>query len=330
MDGESGLLVDELICRSLKGSTSDTEDKLLLEWRRTVEANEQYYQDLVHLLRLTEVVAGSQATPAPAATDLIALAVDERGALSSGGRPREAPRRGWLIALALAASVLLAIPVGWYALRPFQREFNMGAGEFITGPTETTTITLGDGTVVRLAPRSRLRVMDAPGRREVFLHGRAYFAVASMERMRFRVNTDQGDVVVLGTQFEVKADEELRVVVIEGRVTLGADGQNVNVNAGEMSMATNGMVTPPVKVDVQPIIAWVGRFVAFQSTPLHEAAKVLARMYHKRVIVTDRALGELTITGWYMDRDFEEIVTIICGVLDANCSIQNGTATIRP
>ena len=54
-----------------------------------------------------------------------------------------------------------------------------GATEVVTGATELATVQLGEGSVVRLAPSSRLRVL-AGRERAVHLEGRAFFAVERM------------------------------------------------------------------------------------------------------------------------------------------------------
>ena len=55
-----------------------------------------------------------------------------------------------------------------------------GATEVVTGATELATVQLGEGSVVRLAPSSRLRVL-AGRERAVSLEGRA-FASAGLSR----------------------------------------------------------------------------------------------------------------------------------------------------
>lgn len=229
---------------------------------------------------------------------------------------------------AIAASMIVAIGAFYYTLRANVNEFRMDSGEYASGPSETTTATLADGTIVRLGPNSRLRIHDIPNRREVTLDGHAYFAVTPMPERPFHVHTAVGEAIALGTRFDVRAGQDLRVVVVEGKVSVGTARDRVHVTAGEMSMVTNGVVTKPVKVEVRPMVAWVGRFIAFQSTPLHDVANELAAEYNTRVIIADSALASETITGSYTNRRLEEIITIICGVLGAECSVQNGTATI--
>jgi ferric-dicitrate binding protein FerR (iron transport regulator) len=327
-------IIDELISRSVKGRTTAAEEQQLVVWRQASRDNETYFKELVRLLEAAIAVGSNhQSNAMPTAADLIELAEAEAGDARDAGvvelhRHRRSGTR-WGPAFAVAATIgLIALGGAWYHTHVSTPDFQLGAGEFVTGPSETGTVTLSDGTVVRMAPKSRLRVEDTPGRRDVFLTGKAYFSVAKMEEYPFRVRTRGGDAVALGTRFEVKAEEDVRVVVAEGRVALEGGTGRVEVDAGEMSILMNDTPSAPVQVDVGPILDWVGSFVAFQSTPLRKAAAELEREYDTRVIVADSAFADLTITGWYVDRSFEEVITIICGVLGAPCSIQNGTATI--
>lgn len=318
-------VIDELISRSVKRRMTDVEEEQLAMWRSVSPANELYFQELSRLLRAA--THGDSIVGAPKAADLIELA-----GIGRSDDDRRRPRQAlpvWGYPLLIAATITLVALGGlWYHARTSIPAFQLGAGEFVTGPSETGTVTLSDGSVVRMAPRSRLRVLDTPDRRDVFLTGKAYFAVAKMERYPFRVRTHAGDATALGTRFEVKVTEEVRVVVAEGRVAFQGGTGAVELGAGEMSILLSDAPSAPVKVDVAPLLEWVGRFVAFQSTPLHRVATELEREYGRGVVIADSALLELTITGRYIDRSFEEVITIICSVLGAPCSIENGTATI--
>src|SRR5687768_17470922 len=67
---------------------------------------------------------------------------------------------GWSLA---GAGLLTAAAIGFFVLRPdlpTSGETAFGTGELVTGSSESTTVRLGDGSVVRLGPDSRLRVID--------------------------------------------------------------------------------------------------------------------------------------------------------------------------
>ncbi|MGH7475237.1 MAG: FecR family protein [Longimicrobiales bacterium] len=324
--------MDELISRHWKRRTSPDEEWALQAWRDASDRNERYYQELIRLLELAATVENSGRILQPPAAALIHLA--EAGTAEESASSSPGWKRRWLIpVLATAAGLILVLGATQQLRRSGAPDIRLGAGEFHTGPGENATVTLGDGTVVRLAPASRLRVEDVPGQRLVHLDGKAYFAVAPMEGLPFRVRTRAGEAAALSTRFEVKVDgtdDDLRVVVVEGRVAVIAAGRRVELNAGHMSTVSAGAVSPPVKIDFQPMVAWVGQFMAFHATPLRQVVEELEREYGARVVLTDSALARVTVTGWYLDRSFEEVVAIVCGVVSARCSIEDGTATMSP
>jgi transmembrane sensor len=120
-------------------------------------------------------------------------------------------------------------------------------------------------------------------------------------------------------------------VVLEGRVALGSGGKQVEVRAGEVSRISRGTTTAPVRVgNVEPLVPWLDRFIVFQATPLGEVARELEATYDVKVEVTDSALAQQTVTGWYADKTFPEVFSIVCEVLQAECSIRDGVARVSP
>lgn len=331
--------IDELIARSRKHETTAAEDEQLLAWRRASERNEPYHRDLVRMLDGVETAALDEAIPDPPPVGALATRGETQTtpgqnawAHHERSRHREPSRWKWWGAPAVAAAIIVGLLLGRAPWGPTSSEpFAFGAGKFVTGPAEMATIILGDGSVVRLAPESRLEILGASDSRDLALEGTAYFAVAPMDDYPFRVVTEAGEAQVLGTRFELRAlGDDLRLVVLEGRVALGADDDNIEVGAGEMSLVSQGKTGVPVKVeDVKPLIGWLGRFIVFQRAPLRDAARELEDEYGVRIEVTDSVLARQTITGWYVDRTFEEVLMIVCGVLRAECSLEDGVARIR-
>ena len=322
--------MEELISRALKGQVSEAEAAKLRDWRSASEANESRYQEVAWLVGVAQdALLHAPAPQAPDALSLVSRA--SRRAWHFEARPALWARKGvrWGAGLAVAAAAAIA----WLVFSPIMRHddsFQFGAGEFVTGPSETATVVLGDGTVVRLAPDSRIRIPGVEGSREIFLTGTAYFSVVEMPDYPFRVRTQAGEAVVLGTRFELRSEnEDLRLVVLEGSVAFGAAGTPVVVKAGEMSRVSRGTTSAPVKVaDVGSMVPWLRRFIVFQSTPLKDAVAELEREYDIDIEVRDSSLAEETLTGWHADRDFSDVLATVCEVLQASCTVQEGTATI--
>jgi ferric-dicitrate binding protein FerR (iron transport regulator) len=83
-------------------------------------------------------------------------------------------------------------------------------------------------------------------------------------------------------------------------------------------------------VDLRPLLGWLGDFLAFQSTPLHEVAREIEAMYGVRVRLPDSALGARTVTAVFSGEPVEQVLTVVCRIVDAHCLFQDSVATIEP
>ena len=324
MSGEPTPSVDALIERALRGEASESELAWLAAWRAASPENERLYRRTERLVAEARGL-GADAAPVPrrpTAEDVVARVALARHRRGSAVRTvaRWAP---W--AAAAAAVLVAALDIG----RPRGAGAGWTPAEVITGPSELATVKLGDGSVVRLAPASRLRV---PGGRprEVMLEGRAFFAVAEVDAQPFLVRTSAATAKVLGTRFELATEEDgVRLRVLEGRVALEAPENRVEVAAGEESAVRHGAASHPIRLaNPNSVLAWLGRFVAFQATPLHEAAREIERLYGVTVIVADSTLAAQTITATFTDRPLDDVVGVLCAVLNARCTTGDGVVTI--
>jgi len=166
--------------------------------------------------------------------------------------------------------------------------------------------------------------------REVTLEGRAFFAVEHMARHPLRVHTRVGEARVIGTRFELVTNaDRLDLRVVDGTVALSTQRDHIDVAAGEESGVRNGAVTRPTRVAAPTTVAtWVGTFLAFQATPLGEAAREIERVYSTPVTISDSALSRETITASFTDRPVQDVVNVICSVLNAHCRVQDGRVRI--
>lgn len=282
--------------------------------------------------RLPALVTGG---PTPVAREVIGRLAARRPESEHGGEARRGggvrASRRWFFA---AAAILgLGIPIA-LLVRPDSHDIELGFGAdaFVTGPAETATITLRDGSVVKLASQSRLDLEPTRSERRVSLDGQAFFAVAPMSGRPFVVRTAKGEVRVTGTRFDLATrGDDLQLVVVEGRVAVSASGLEGEIRAGQMGRVVNGTPLPVLEVDdPHELSAWVGQFIAFQSTPLADAAREIMRHYPVRIVVTDSAVAKRTITAWFSDWSLEDVMTVVCTVAEARCSTEGDVITIEP
>lgn len=326
--------MNELIIRLLQGKATEAEEKELRAWRQASPVNEEHYGEVTRVWALSGRAHPKASRRAPAAQDLIRRA----GSRPTHTVPLQARTRRRRISswttrgVAAAALVVLGLGIGelW---SPADRGVPaLGAAEITTGVAELATVRLGDGSIVRLGPQSRLRVTGEGTDREVWFDGRAFFAVAQREGEPFRVRSRAGDALVLGTRFEIRVKEDdLRLAVVEGRVALSTGEAEVQVNAGEVSHAAGGAAPTVAEIeDVRSMLGWMGQFLVFQSTPLEQVARELEQHYDIRVRVVDEGVAQRTVTAWFTDESVEDVLMMICRVADVHCSLSDGLATIEP
>jgi transmembrane sensor len=298
---------DALIARALRGEASADERERLAQWRAESADNDRRYEAVARLLDAARELPRPR-LPRPRGTRPTAAAIIARST-----RHHSAPNewRRW-VPWAVAAAAIIGAAVA--VLRRSAME-TLGA-DVVTGATELATVELRDGSVVRLAPSSRLRLR---GMRAVELTGRAFFAVAKMPGRPFIVRTQFAAAQALGTRFEITTRrDDLRLTVVEGRVALSTVSNRVEVNAGETSDVGRGAASAPVAAR-DTAVRWIGNFLAFQATPLREAIREVERLHGVHVDIRDSMLAQQTVTATFTDQNAQQVMTVLCSILNARC-----------
>ena len=153
---------------------------------------------------------------AKAEANVVALREAPLRQASAVAAPRR--RRIWVRA-AMAAGLALAAGGAWLAASSADRGML-----YATTLGERRVVTLADGSVVTMAPSSRIEVALAPSERDIWLRaGEADFKVAHDKARPFRVHAGTSVVQAVGTQFSVNRLPSGTVVeVTEGVVKLSA------------------------------------------------------------------------------------------------------------
>ena len=323
--------MDNLIIRVLNGDASPFEVQRLSRWRDESPENEALFRELSKVWELTAPEPGEKTSAHPPVAEVLkaaeALGVDEGSASedsqeasppsSPGGTRVLKPRRPWRSWGLMAASVT-ALAIGLRAMGPLGPN---PLAEYRAPSGETLTVTLNDGSFVRMAEGSLLRVWDESSQREVSLEGKAFFAVTRDESRPFTVRTDHGDIRVLGTRFEVGESEDgVRAVVVEGLVSLSNEAGAVEVPAGSMARMSEGVAPVAEEApDLWSLLDWPDGILVFQETPLVEVAAEVSRHFQQPLRVADPELGSRRITAWFQWESFTDVSDAICAVVGAPC-----------
>ncbi len=182
---------------------------------------------------------------------------------------------------------------------------------------------LSDGTCVYLNAESTITFPKKfmGDKREVILEGEAYFHVAASKEHPFIVKTRDMDILVTGTEFNVKAypDEfNVQTTLLRGKVTVFggfAKKESIEIEPGQQAEWDRGNVTLRVQnVDPDLFVAWKNGYFIFRQDRLEDIMKTLARWYDMDVIYLEESVKNMTFAG-KLDRS--EDITPILNVLRA-------------
>lgn len=164
-------------------------------------------------------------------------------------------------------------------------------------------LVLPDGTRIYLNAGTTLRYPDhfAGGSREIFLSGEAYLEVSRDTSRPFIVRTDDMDVRVLGTVFNVNAYPDgsyVRTTLVEGKVETSCGGERIVMKPGTQvayDKATRQADYFPV--DVRHFISWKDGYYDFRDMTLGELMQIFVRWYDVDVRFANPLLENLRFSG---------------------------------
>lgn len=226
-------------------------------------------------------------------------------------------RRWWPVAI--AASLLIAVGIGGYALAPrFVRHTQMQEARFDTPVGGRKIVSLADGSRIELNTQSVVRTAVDEKSRDVWLDsGEAYFEVKHREDEPFVVHAGSRTITVLGTKFSVRRDKDrVTVNVIEGRVRVD-DGQGRNtsaaiITAGDTAIARAGstLIAPKSEERVEGALAWRDGMLTFDLIPLSEVAAEFNR-YNRTQLAVDPSVASIPIGGTFQASNVDAFVRLL-------------------
>ncbi len=240
--------------------------------------------------------------------------------------------RRWLtaaVAMAAVVGLSLGLPSLWRVrpVAPLPVGVGTTALHFETGHGEQLSRRLEDNSVLHLNTDSAVTIRFSKTQRLVTLtSGQAEFEVAHDPARAFRVLTGSAEVVAIGTQFDVRLEEDSTVVtVIEGRVAVGPSpmlekrGTNpndapryVHVGADQQIRVTEAeWPATPISVDAQHTTAWLHREIVFDHEPLERVAAEFNRYAPKPIEIATPALQNLQISGAFATDDTDAFIAFL-------------------
>lgn len=180
-------------------------------------------------------------------------------------------------------------------------------------------LTLEDGTSVWLNSRSTLHypASFAKDQRRVEIEGEAYFEVAGEAGRPFIVSSDEYEMEVLGTTFNVSGYPEtgyVRTSLIEGSLMVynGKNkAENIILKPSQQVTIEDGRMKVE-RIPDKGYFLWTEGIYSFNNEPLDNILRKLELYFDIEIIVNDPSIYSWEYTGKFRQRDgIDEILKVI-------------------
>ncbi len=177
---------------------------------------------------------------------------------------------------------------------------------------------LPDGSIGFLNSGASLRYpVQFAAERSVDLIGEAYFDVVHNEKQPFHVNTKNLDIRVLGTKFNVIAndDESTEEVILQsGKVDVSSQaGKQLAILKPneELSLDTKQRTFVKRQVEASQYTSWKDGKLVFRNENMQQVARRLSRWYNAQVVVDDHQLDDYTFHATFIDEPLDEVLKLL-------------------
>lgn len=181
-----------------------------------------------------------------------------------------------------------------------------------------TKFQLPDGSTGYLNSGSRLKYpVRFNGERKVELSGEAFFDVVHNTKMPFHVNTRNLDIKVLGTTFNVIANEDEpteEIVLQTGSVDVSSrSGKQLAVLSPneQLTLDIEKRTFAKKEVEASQYTTWKEGKLVFRNENMQQVARRLSRWYNAEVVVDDRMLDDYTFHATFIDEPLDEVLKLL-------------------
>jgi len=224
--------------------------------------------------------------------------------------------------------------------------------ENVNTSKNTITVTLPDGSTVKLASNSRISYennFDSMATRDVFLSGQAFFNVKKKPDRPFRVFANEIVTKVLGTSFTIRSfekDTTIQVTVSSGKVSVYSQGQTTIKESSTPNKLSGIIVTPNQQLvykkssqDFQKILlenpimitaATAGMSMTYEDAPIDKVFDDLERDYGINIVYDNELLKKCTISARDLTREsFYGKLDLICRAMGAKYEVIDAQVVIQ-
>ncbi len=277
----------ELLFSYFRGETTPQEEERILAWIEASDANRREFRQ-AHVL-----FAG-----------LALYASDAASTCATGSGRRWIGRRILRYSVRVAAAVVLVLGAAYFGKAYYHRSLSEQPTRISVPAGQRMQLTLADGTCVQLNSGTTLEypVVFAREARRVRLSGEAMFEVAPDSEHPFVVETFASDIRVLGTKFNVRADESqacFSTTLVEGRVQVTSrlqPSETLLLEPNDMVTLADGRLYKKRVTDFSDL-CWTEGLIHLKKMPFEELMRVFERAFGVRIRIERTTMPHIDVVS---------------------------------
>ena len=303
----------ELLHRLIAGTTTEEENRQLMEWFRQCASKEEFFM-------LFE-------TAWKESPDEMPRDVQERMYRRLSWELEEKKTKtilsqscfSWKIWPQIAvACIIIVLGLVNYRMSDKQKQLSTQNFMVLAEKGQRAFITLPDSTKVWLNSDTKISYPADYGLKErnVTLVGEAYFEVAKNPDKRFIVEAKGMQVEALGTSFNVNAyqnDNKIIASLFSGSVRVSYDRHVAILEPHESIRVDllNRSFSRYKDESMQNIALWRKNEITFDGESLEEITHIMSRLYNTTICIEDESLKKVCYIGTIRNNNLENFIDII-------------------
>ena len=303
----------ELLHRLIAGTTTEEENRQLMEWFRQCASKEEFF-----MLFETAWKESPDEMPRDVQERMyrrLSRELDEKKTKTILLRSRFS----WKVWPQIAvACIIIVLGLVNYRMNDKQKQLSTQNFTVLAEKGQRAFITLPDSTKVWLNSDTKISYPADYGLKErnVTLVGEAYFEVAKNPDKRFIVEAKGMQVEALGTSFNVNTyqnDNKIIASLFSGSVRVSYDRHVAILKPHESVKVDllNRSFSRYKDESMQNIALWRKNEITFDGESLEEITHIMSRLYNTTICIEDESLKKVCYIGTIRNNNLENFIDII-------------------
>jgi len=318
--------IDQIVYNYLRGKSSEEEQDILLDYLRASSQNQEHFENKKRIFQNDE--AETFTLQEWEAWQKIKSSISEQKNVKTSP-----PASRMLYKVASVAAIIVFIAL-LFGIPVLQKQKVIVS----TNPGQTIKMVLPDSSSVILNSSSSMEYhpFTFMMKREIDLEGEAYFCVRKKRNVAFRVQSDDMEVKVYGTRFNVNTysqNDHYSVVLEEGTVKIKlkeSKTRPVKLCPGQIMEISRGSEKYNVKkVNTRLYTSWKEGLLYFYDSSFRDVINRIAIRYGAQMKIEDEIVSTFVLSTTIRDESLEKVLDLFKKVLPIKISEKSGLISIE-